>query len=203
MVVVKETDTGGIPAPAVTICARNEGDKQQVSESCNGAANVFSCMESESWARMKDVILDAEQGESPTNKDLKEAMFWDWQIRSLFECFTFSMNDRISPLYQRDMLHFFINNTTMIYEFLIHDLDYFIPNWNRLVLPINRFKVFPKTECTGFVSISLTEKHELSTAHDPCDERKNYNFRQCIKESIASHVGCEGKESCVTGEQYR
>ena len=117
MVVVKETDNGGIPAPAVTICARNEGDKQQVSESCNGAANVFSCMESESWARMKDVILDEEQGESPTNKYLKGAMFWDWQIRSLFECFTFSMNDRISPLYQRDMLHFFINHTTKIYEF--------------------------------------------------------------------------------------
>ena len=84
MVVVKETDTGGIPAPAVTICARNEGDKQQVSESCNGAANVFSCMESESWAKMKDVVLYAEQGESPTNKYLKGATFWDLQIRSQF-----------------------------------------------------------------------------------------------------------------------
>ena len=113
------------------------------------------------------------------------------------------MNYRIGPHYQRDILRFLINNVTRIYEFYIHDLDYFIPNYHPLILPINRFKVFPKTDCTGFVSISLTETHELNTSHDPCDESKDYNFSKCIKQSIASQAGCEGKESSVTGEQYR
>ena len=73
MVVVMKADTGGIPAPAVTICAMNKGGKQQVSDTCNGAANVFSCMESESWARLKDVVLDAAKGGSPTMKETQGA----------------------------------------------------------------------------------------------------------------------------------
>ena len=203
MVVERETDTSGIPAPAITICARNEPDNQIVSDACNGSANVFSCMESKKWSKRSDVILDAGKGESPTIKDLMGAHFWDLQIRSKYECFTFSINERIGPIFQRDILRFIINDTTRTYEFYIHSLDYFIPNWNPLILPINRFKVFPETDCTSFVTISLTEKYELNTADDPCEGRKEYNFTQCIQQSIARQTGCGGKEACVTGEQYR
>ena len=98
MVVVRKADTGGIPAPAVTICALNKGDKQRVSDTCNGAANVFSCMESESWARMKDVVLDTAKGDPPTITELKGAEFWDLHIRFRYECFTFSMNERMVPV---------------------------------------------------------------------------------------------------------
>ena len=112
------------------------------------------------------------------------------------------MNERIGPHYQRDKLRFLINRTR-IYQFFIHSLDYFVPNYNCLLLPINRVKVFPETDCTRFVTISLTEKHELNTAEDPCEAIKEYNFTLCIKESIASEAGCDGKQNCGTGEQYR
>ena len=203
MVVVRETGTDGIPAPAVTICAKNERDNQQGSDACNGAVNAFSCMESESWAGMKDVVLDARKGFSPTIKPLMGAEFWDVQIKWRFKCFTFSMNERIGPLHQKDILNFVINNTTRMYEFYIHSLDYFTPNRNRLIMPINRFKVFPKTDCPSFLSISLIEKHELNTVHDPCEESKEYNFTRCIEQSIASQAGCDGKEFCESAEHYR
>ena len=203
MVVVRETDTAGIPAPAVTICAKNEGKNQQVSDACNGSLNVFSCMESESWARRKEVVLDARKGISPTMKDLMGAEFWDLQLRVSFECFTFRMNERIGPLYHKDALNFIINNTTRIYEFYIHSLDFFIPNRNPLFMPVNRFKVFPKTDCRSFLPIYLIEKHELNTVADPCEDSKEYNFTHCIEQSIASQAGCDGKEACVAGEQYR
>ena len=203
MVVVKKTDTDGIPAPAVTICARNEKDKKHVSDACNGADNAFSCMETESWAGMKDVVLDAGKGYLPTIETLMGAEFWDLQIRLRFECFTFSMNERIGPLYHKDALNFIINNTTRIYEFYIHSLDFFIPNRNPIFMPVNRFKMFPKTDCRSFLSISMIEKHELNTVADPCENSKEYNFTRCIEQSIASQAGCDGKEACESGEQYR
>ena len=58
MVVTEEKDTAGIPAPAVTVFARNEGETEVVFAACNGSANVFSRMEAESWARMKEVVSD-------------------------------------------------------------------------------------------------------------------------------------------------
>ena len=97
MVVMEEKDTAGIPAPAVTICARVEGETKVISGACNGSVNVFSCVEAERWAFMEDVVLDAGKGESPTIRDLMAAELWDLQIRSNFECFTFSMNERIGP----------------------------------------------------------------------------------------------------------
>ena len=202
MVVVEEKDTAGIPAPALTICARDERETKIISDACNRSVNVFSCMQSESWSMMKYVVLDAGKG-WPAMKELMGAQFWGLQIRSRFECFTLSINELIGPLYQRDILRFVINNTTRIYELFIHSSDFFIPNWNRLIMPINRFKVFPKTDCSGFVTISLIEKHELNTVQDPCEESKEYNFTRCIQQSIATQAGCDGKESCVTGEQFR
>ena len=203
MVVERETDTGGIPAPAITICARNEPENQIVSDDCNGSADVFSCMESKKWSKLSDVVLDAGKGESPKIKDLTGANFWNMQIRSKYECFTFSINERIGPIFQRDILRFIVNNRTRIYEFYIHSSDYFTPNRNPLFMPINRFKVFPKTDCPSFVPISLIEKHELNTVHDPCEDSKEYNFTCCIELSIASQAGCDAKESCVSEEHYR
>ena len=96
MVVVEEKDTTGIPAPAVTICARDERETKVISDACNRSVNVFRCMQSESWSRMKYVVLDAGKG-WPTMKDLMGAQFWGLQIRSRFECFTLSINELIVP----------------------------------------------------------------------------------------------------------
>ena len=201
MVVVRKTDSGGIPAPAVTVCARKEDEL--VSDACNGSANVFSCRDEESWAVMSKVVLDAGKGESPNIKDLMAAKFWNLQIRSRYECFTFSMDDRIGSDYLRDIIRFIINKKTRVYDFYIHDEDYFFPNLNHHLLPINRMKVFPRTDCGGVVSISLSEKHELNTPEDPCKESKEYNFRQCVEQSVARRAGCQNKQACVSAEQYR
>ena len=201
VVVVREEETGGIPAPAVTVCARNGGQTEIVSEACNASTNVLKCMESQRSAKFKDVVLDSEKGEE-ARANLMDSIFWDLQVRAGYECFTLSMNYTLGPVYKDDMITVLINKS-LEYEFFIHSLDYFIPNYNSLIIPSNRFKVFPARDCSSFVSISLVEKHELNTAEDPCVENTQYKFSQCVKESVARQAGCAGQQVCQTNQQYR
>ena len=187
MTVVRLEKTGGIPAPAVTICSKIEGKSQIVSDACNGTDNVFGCMESQMWASKEDIVLDAQRG-FPKKKSLMGSEFWEVQFKLKFYCFTFSMDEKISPNDTTDWLNFVVNKD-MNYEFFVHSYDYFIPNYNPLLLPINRFKVFGDQDCNSFVTISLVEKYELSTADDPCEASPDYSYSQCVKESVYKQVG--------------
>ena len=201
MTVVRVDKTGGIPAPAVTLCSKNKENTHSVSEACNGTENVFSCMETQQWAAKKDIVVDAERG-FPKKESLMGSDFWKLQFKLKCNCFTFIMDEKISPNDTTDWLSFFVNKDRN-YAFFVHSYEYFIPSYNPLVLPNNRFKVFGDQDCNSFVAIALVEKHELSTTFDPCEANPDYSYSQCVKESVYKQVGCAAKEDCVTGEQYR
>ena len=158
-------------------------------------------MESQQWAAMKDIVVDAQRGYTK-KENLMGSEFWELQFKLTSNCFTFSMDEKIGPDDRNDWLNFFVNKD-INYEFFVHSYDYFIPTHNPLILPINRFKVFGDQDCNRFVTISLVEKHELSTSSDPCEANPDYSFSQCVKESVYNQVGCPAKEDCVTGEHYR
>ena len=218
LTVESKEETGGVAAPAITLCARDstsgpwkaEGGLEVALDSCSADKNVFTCMEGKSWQR-EDVVTNAVQGYDNLKKSLEEPKYWNQQfLNGYWACQTFVLNEKISTDASKDEIFFHLNRT-MLYAYYIHGPDYFIQNYNPLALPNNYGKLFPSKDCNSYFTLALTERRELDTKEDPCEMRENYSFVSCIEDSIAEKVGCvlEGgkakseKEQCNSAEQYR
>ena len=206
-------ETRGVPAPAITFCARSpktgpwreEGGLEKNLERCNTSKDVFACMETQAWAR-EDVVTNAEDGKK---QDMSSSNLWKSQfLKGFWSCHTFSLNDeRIGP---SDEIFFHLNRS-MLYAFYIRGPDFFIQNYNPLAFPNNYGKLFPSKDCNSYFTLALTERRELNTKEDPCERRDGYSFVSCIEESVAGQVGCalEGgkakseREQCYSVDQYR
>ena len=67
---------------------------------------------------------------------------------------------------------------------------FFIINDNQWGIPATRIKVVANETVDSYYRISVTEHIELNLPNDPCEENQNYDFRVCVKESLAAKIGC-------------
>ena len=223
IIVIERTEkSGGVPAPAITVCGQNNGtgwkdgtDLTSVLESCEGATEFMSCIQSKALSK-EDVILDVMIGWNP-NKSFMNDTLWTLQFRVDWACYTLNIATKIDV--RNDEIINFSLNESLPYSFFIHDPDYFIETYNPVILPYRRMKVFPQNDdCSSYFPTTLTEHHELNTLQDPCVQDTNYRFTTCIKDSINAKVGCvlQASESpnfrdrgeislplCTTPTQYR
>ena len=90
--------------------------------------------------------------------------------------------------------------------------DTIIINENQWGIPLSTVRVNPNTSVDSFYEISVTEHVELNLPTDPCEEDANYEFRVCVKESLAKKIGCrpswdrwsdQTRNICTTIEQHR
>ena len=98
----------------------------------------------------------------------------------------------------------------MLYAFYIHGPDFFIQNYNPLAMPNNYGKLFPSKDCNGYFTLALTERHELDTREDPCQESLDYSFSACVSRTVSQKVGCgleggvgTGQRKCDSMDHYR
>ena len=218
LTVESKEESGGVAAPAITLCARDsssgpwkvDGGLEVALQSCSEVKDVFSCMKVNAWQR-EDVVTKAVKGYVNLEKSLEEQKYWTQQfLNGFWACQTFVLNEKISTDGSRDEIFFHLNRS-MLYAYYIHGPDYFIQNYNPLALPNNYGKLFPSKDCNSYFTLALTERRELNTREDPCEMRPGYSFVSCIEESIAEQVGCvlEGskakseKEQCYSVDQYR
>ena len=103
-----------------------------------------------------------------------------------------------------------VHTRTSIYV-LIHDINFFLFNSNPLG-PVKSIWDFDGTAVSHhYQEISLVKQKKLNLNHQPCNEDENYNFKSCVKESIARQVGCQrpwdrgNKKTkiCTTRDQFR
>ena len=140
-------------------------------------------METQAWAR-EDVVTKAEDG---GKQDLSSSSLWKSQfLKGYWSCHTFLLNRKIGP---SDEIFFHLNRS-MLYAFYIHGPDFFIQNYNPLAMPNNYGKLFPFKDCNGYFTLALTERHELNTPVDPCQESLSYSFSACVSRAVAHKVGC-------------
>ena len=89
------------------------------------------------------------------------------------------------------------------YDLYFHDPKYFYFNVNpEPGFPLVHKKVDP-VQITYRFAIGLTEVVELAVPEDPCNADRDYNFKDCMKEYIASRVGCRTKGRVKTNTKFK
>ena len=89
------------------------------------------------------------------------------------------------------------------YDLYFHDPKYFYFNVNpEPGFPLVHKKVDP-VQLTYRFAIGLTEVVELEVPEDPCNADRDYNFKDCMKEYIASRVGCRTKGRVKTNTKFK
>ena len=63
-------------------------------------------------------------------------------------------------------------------------------NENQWGIPSTQIRVVPNETVNSFYRISVIEHLELNLSNDPCEEDEDYDYRACVKESLAKKVGC-------------
>ena len=124
--------TGGVPAPAFTLCGREAstgtwrvaGGLEGALRECNGSGKVFSCMQGQAWGR-EQVVGQVQNG----GERLEETRLWTADFfKSFWSCFTFNFSNRIGT---HDEIFFHLN-MSMLYSYYIHSPNYFLQNYNPL-----------------------------------------------------------------------
>ena len=224
VVVVSKKDTGGIPAPTISIAAWNPQTKNgwtgNVSMTYNligvncqqTKTSVVNCIEEKTF-RQTDVFKDIVMGYSLKKSILtKENLFtedfttdWDGMFHAI------DVQKIIGPDDSTDQFYILMDESH-IYNIFIHDPNYFIVNENPAGLPSIMLKLNPNNRGNYYYKISLTEVEELDLPEDPCNVDPDYNFQACVKRSLSIQVGCRTKwdkwsqtdmELCNQMDQFR
>ena len=220
--------TNGIEAPAVTLLALNNeigyGWKNKSSQTDSFAGkltNTFvldhcmeinqtdleACVTSDSIG-LTDFLKNAAFGLTSRGLNTSE---WTWDVDNTAwgRYFTWNPQKLITPEWT-DFMFMSTHKNFKMYV-LIHDIKYFLFNSNPLG-PVKSIWDFDGTAVSHhYQEISLVKQKKLNLDHQPCNEDENYNFKSCVKESIARQVGCQrpwdrgNKKTkiCTTREQFR
>ena len=79
------------------------------------------------------------------------------------------------------------------YDLLFHDPKYFFLNSNPEPGFPRVSKVVDPSDLPYYYPIALTEVVEMNVPDDPCIEDPEYNYKECITESVSKRVGCRTK----------
>ena len=187
MVVEHTKFTNGIPAPAITITVVDQIHFDF--ESCTNlnVSLMDNCIDanSKNWSQvLKGIVLGFERKESLNlTKDVVREDF-----TQLFgKYFTLNMTFKIGPDDLADQMYVLLY-PGFLYQIHIHDPNFFIYNENPAALPMMLKHFDTRTVNTHFYRLDLTEMNELDQPEDPCNSTPDYNFQECIKESVSSKV---------------
>ena len=90
--------------------------------------------------------------------------------------------------YDMHALQIYAMDNTIHQVIYVHDPDFFIVNGN----PRATSKTRSKAMATSFQyqTISLVEHRLLNHYKVPCEPRRNYSFRECVRKSLEEEVKC-------------
>ena len=187
MVVEQTKFTNGIPAPAVTVAVVDQINFDY--ESCTdlNVSLIDTCIDanSKNWSEvLKGVIVGYERQKSLNlSKDLVREDF----IQLFGKYFSLNLTFKIGPDDSRDLTYILLS-PGFVYQIIIHDPDFFIYNENPATIPMTMKYFDTRTVKSHFYRLDLTEMNELDHPGDPCNSSPDYNFQECIKESVSSKV---------------
>ena len=167
--VTSKKETGGIPAPTISIAAWNPQTKNGwkgnasmrydlIGAYCKDEAGpVVDCIEENTFRQseiFKDVVLGFTAQKSLWNQEnlIKEDFTTDWD--GIF--YVIDMKKRIGPNDSIDQLYVLLD-TSHMYNIFLHDPTYFIVNENPAGVPNLMLKLNPNISDNFYYRISLTE----------------------------------------------
>ena len=206
IVIKTRRDTNGIQAPSFTISVRSHDTETAWKEKhitniysndtlvhqCKDFPTVEQCLDSQTFKRC-EIIKGALIGFETKLSLMEEEGVWqpDFTHVMFGRSYTLHPKMRIGPEYQKDQLIILLDKG-YIYDIFVHEKKFFILNDNQYTLPSTYVKLVPNysKQVKIYYQISATQHLEMNVPDDPCEEEDQYNFRVCVKESLARRVGC-------------
>ena len=141
------------------------------------------------------VVPMAKVGMTHSNIDQRDRPFLDSKFwikeftwtRDGF-CYTLNSTIRVGNDYENSAIVFYANDVDMHQIIYIHDPDFFVINDNPMALPKIRIKVMAKS--FQYHRIFLVEHSLLNHPKIPCEPRRDYSFRGCVRNSFTEKVKC-------------
>ena len=216
-------DPHGVPAPAVTVCARNRTSrigwkkmnrnitkwKDILQHQCGLVDNITACIFENTYS-FDEVIGEAAIGDE-FEKSLMNQSFWiaDFTYSHDGRCYTLSLDEKIGDKRSSTMMFFSkaADRDQIVY---IHDPNFFVINDNPKALSKIKRKV--RSNQYSESRIALVDHRLLNRPSAPCVEDPDYSFRTCVRTSFSSQVGCrlvwdmwsdQDRQVCHTMQQYR
>ena len=221
--------TGGIPAPSITIVAYspatrigwkvkpNEAFRRRITSHCSNYSDFERCLYAETF-KGSDFIKDTIIGYDKKMSLGATEEIWQSDLTLVHRGRSYTLDPQMGNLHlemgpnpSSDQL-FVLLDHAFTYIIQVHDKNFFIINENQWGIPLSTVRVNPNTSVDSFYEISVTEHVELNLPSDPCEEDANYEFRVCVKESLAKKIGCrpswdrwsdQTRNICTTIEQHR
>ena len=81
----------------------------------------------------------------------------------------------------------------LLYDLYVHDPKFFYISRNADPGHSGVHKQVDPKELPYYYPFAITEVEELNVPNDPCNEDPDFNYRECIKQSIIRKVGCRTK----------
>ena len=195
MVVKDQRNTGGIPAPSITLEVRNpySGWRHReiwgVEKNCNNTEeynSIEQCIESNTFNQseiVNDVLLGMIDKKSLQEEDED---LWIEGFTSSREgrYYTMHTSQKMEPNDHKFQL-FLLLNYNFKYRISIHDKNFFILTYN-VKLPIITFGLNPNESSSHYYNFELTEVEEVDLAEDPCNPDPDYNFQACVRETLST-----------------
>ena len=122
---------------------------------------------------------------------------WVTDVTAVFmgKCHTLRFKDKVGSYLETNLLEFSFN-PAFTYDVFIHDPKYYLATLNPAAFPHIRLKRKPNTPLNesknlDLMYVSETRHTKLNRYEHPCEEEESYDFRECVKRSVYSKVGCK------------
>ena len=137
-----------------------------------------------------DVVAEATIGMGKSKKSLMDPSLWipDFTITRDGFCYTLNSSIKIGSDYESHALSILAKDNTTHQVIYVHDPDFFIVNGNPRATSKTRVKAMANT--FQYQTISLVERSLLNHDKVPCEPKRGYSFRECVRNSFVKEVNC-------------
>ena len=128
---------------------------------------------------------------------IRDPSVWLSDVTAVFlgQCHTLRFTEKVGSHVENNLIWFSFN-PAFTYDVFIHDPQYYLATLNPAAFPHIRLKRKPNTplnESRNFdlMFVRKTRHTKLNRYEHPCEEEESHDFRQCVKRSVYTKVGCK------------
>ena len=137
---------------------------------------------------LHDVIFGRGKGLSLMNNE-SFLINEDFSAFFLGRYYTFNLETTLNTSWDETQMSVSLYSN-FTYQLFIYNPKFFVPSISAS-LPTIQKTLNPSATSNHWHFLKLTEVEELNTTDDPCNDDPNYDFQQCVTESLSSKVSCE------------
>ena len=200
--------SGGLLPPTITLCPTTPNKTYEAGwknasgeylhvlqaecEKLNNHDDVLNCVNDKTYTfdeAVKNVFVGVVQPE-----DLMNTTYWSkyMTVTGLGKCQVLKYEKPLGMDAERDSLFLYLNPDLNYYVFF-HDTKYFLTTNNLLTIPQIMIRKMGSQASKSFdyYPLSVTKRKNINRPSQPCVEDVNYDFTDCIIESVAAKIGCK------------